>query len=67
MGLSICKMLIELHGEKIWFDTRVGHGVFFISHCRSILPGGREEESRMKVLIIDDDPAIVENLELTFR
>jgi PAS domain S-box-containing protein len=29
LGLSICKMMIELHGEKIWFDTRVGYGSTF--------------------------------------
>lgn len=29
LGLSICKMLVELHGEKIWYDTAVGQGSTF--------------------------------------
>ncbi len=41
--------------------------MFSISHCGLSRQEAGEEENRMKVLIIDDDPAIVENLELTFK
>jgi two-component system NtrC family sensor kinase len=76
LGLSICYSIVEEHKGKIWVETEVGRGSrFFVElpvvACRDQVddPIVASEEhtvdpqaSRRRLLIVDDEPGIVEVL-----
>jgi signal transduction histidine kinase/ActR/RegA family two-component response regulator len=55
LGLYLCKELVQLHGGDIWVDSEVGKG----SNFTFVLPKN-QELFRPNVLVIDDDPSILE-------
>ncbi len=72
LGLSICYGIIEEHGGEISADSRKGEGttmrIDLPLTCGIDAPGSRADgvhpdgESRGKVLVVDDEPAIVDLL-----
>ncbi|RJP48851.1 MAG: PAS domain S-box protein [Anaerolineaceae bacterium] len=60
LGLSICRQLINMHGGRIWVESKVGHGTTF----HFTLPLYRKEsetglESSKTILAIDDDSQVI--------
>ncbi len=59
LGLAISKQIIELHGGKIWVDSKPGKG----SEFSFILPVTHSEEKMgKKILIIDDEQDLCETI-----
>ena len=72
LGLPLCKSLVELHGGQVWVRSAVGKGSAF---CFS-LPLDTADEAPVeapktkhlwKVLMIEDDPEIVNFVSTAFR
>jgi CheY-like chemotaxis protein/two-component sensor histidine kinase len=57
LGLYLCRELVQLHGGKIWVESTPGKGSKFCV----VLPK-TQEVLRSKVLIVDDDPGLLELL-----
>jgi two-component system sensor histidine kinase ChiS len=60
LGLYLCRELVELHGGRIWVESNEGGGSTFVF----VLPKN-QQALRSNVLIIDDDPDLLEILKLT--
>jgi signal transduction histidine kinase/DNA-binding NarL/FixJ family response regulator len=62
LGLYLCRQLVELHGGKIWLESDLGKG----SKFTFTMPQDREA-NRPSVLIVDDEPSILEAMEAVLR
>lgn len=65
LGLSITKMFVEMHGGRVWVESRLGEGSTF-TFVLPVLPRGEEKAARRRppptlmarrrtVLVVDDD------------
>jgi hypothetical protein len=80
LGLAICRKIIELHGGKIWFETKPTNGTDFIFSVAkgepvvvaptAILPSPlveNRDEGRLELatlLLVDDDDMAIELIQL---
>jgi CheY-like chemotaxis protein len=57
LGLYLCRELVQLHGGNIWVESELGKGTTFFF----VLPKS-QQLLRSNVLIIDDDPDLLDLL-----
>ncbi len=67
LGLALCKMFVELHEGQIWVRSRLGKGSTFgfslPVETPTSLPASADKPGRLwKILIIEDDPQIVNSI-----
>lgn len=46
LGLATCKKILDLHGGKIWCETRPGHGASFVFSVPKTEPPGAIQDSK---------------------
>ncbi len=62
LGLALTKELVELHGGRIGFTSEPGQGSTFVFNLAPARPQAIETDRRLRILIADDDPDVVELL-----
>jgi len=72
LGLALSKRLVELHGGQIWVKSHFGGGALFGFSLPLATPSERGADSRItsrlwKVLIIEDDQAVVDSVAMAFQ
>ncbi len=56
LGLTITKELVELHGGKIWFESKVGEGTTFYVKLPLVHKQNKKKNYKMsKILVIEDN------------
>jgi PAS domain S-box-containing protein len=81
LGLSICYSIVEEHNGRIWVETKPGKGARFLVElpvvtCADLappksveppIPERSSDEPPQRVLIVDDEPGIVDVLKLALN
>ncbi|MCD8360479.1 MAG: response regulator [Acidaminococcaceae bacterium] len=71
LGLAICKGIVDAHHGRIWAELRPDGGSIFAFALPVTLPeekaGGKMTESALRVLVIDDEPAIKKLLKISMQ
>ena len=62
LGLYLCRELVQLHGGRMWLESTPGKGSAFCF----VLPV-TQQLLRSNVLIVDDDPVLLEMLSAAFQ
>jgi two-component system KDP operon response regulator KdpE len=72
LGLALCKTLVELHSGAIWAKSQLGKGSIFgfslpLQRAAEEVAESRDESKLWRILIIEDDQAIVDTISLAFQ
>ncbi len=72
LGLALCKRLVELHSGQIWVKSRPGKGALFgfslpTDSVVRYEEGPPRTDRLWRVLIIEDDPQIVDSVSMAFQ
>jgi CheY-like chemotaxis protein/two-component sensor histidine kinase len=64
LGLYLCRQLVKLHGGRIWAESHPGQG----SKFTFTLPQDQSQKASLtSVLVVDDEPSILDVLEPVLR